>query len=201
MRRLTFFLALAASLAIARADTVDFEDLPLNNIANFGSCDGGGTPIGNYYAGVGVASIGPDAVGLDSSCGITGYPPNSGNINVLGADDFTTISFRSLESSVSVYYVAYDPIVLTAYDSSNNIIGSNTGLANTDGFTGSDSLLSVTAPDISYVTLGNIGLAFEYTFDDLSFTPIPEPLSLPFSATVFVLFILIRVIYRYREQP
>jgi hypothetical protein len=57
------------------------------------------------------------------------------------------------------------------FDSSNNVLGSNIGSANTDGTTGSNSLLSVSFPGTSYVTLGNTGLADEYAFDDLAFTP------------------------------
>jgi hypothetical protein len=73
------------------------------------------------------------------------------------------------------------------FDSSNNVLGSNIGSANTDGTTGSNSLLSVSFPGTSYVTLGNTGLADDYAFEDLAFTPqvaaIPEPRSWPLLLT------------------
>jgi hypothetical protein len=101
-------------------------------------------------------------------------------INVFSEDDFATIAFTSLVSAVCLDYVSLDPIVLTAYDSANHILDSAQGSANTDGTTGSNSLLSVSSPDIAYVTLGNTGLADEYAFDNLTFAPqqqsaVPEP--------------------------
>jgi hypothetical protein len=183
MCKFTFVLVVCVGLGFARADIIDFEDLPNTNIADF--CGGGGTNIGNFYAGVGVANIGADVFGLNTACGVSGYPPNSGDINVFSGDDFAIITFNSLVSAVSVNYVALDPIVLTAYDSGNNVLGSTTGTANTDGTTGFNSLLSVSFPNTSSVTLGNTGLADEYVFDDLSFTQqsaIPEPASWPLLA-------------------
>jgi hypothetical protein len=204
MRRLTSGLVICVGLGVARADIIDFEDLPNTNIADF--CGGGGTNIGNFYAGVGVANIGPDVFGLNTACGVSGYPPNSGDINVFSEDDFATIRFSSVVSRVGVYYVALDPIVLTAYDSGNNVLGSKIGTANTDGTTGFNSLLSVSFPNTSYVTLGNTGLADEYVFDDLSFTSqlaIPEPASLPLLALgcIFLWWRARRLTLGLREEP
>ena len=117
-----------------------------------------------------------------------------------------TIRFSSVVSRVGVYYVALDPIVLTAYDSGNNVLGSKIGTANTDGTTGFNSLLSVSFPNTSYVTLGNTGLADEYVFDDLSFTSqlaIPEPASLPLLALgcIFLWWRARRLTLGLREEP
>jgi len=190
MQRFSFLVMLCASLGIARADVlINFEDLPNANIADF--CGGGGQNVGNFYAGQGVANIGNDVFGLNSACGQTGYPASSGDITLFSEDDFATIQFTSSVSSVSVEYVALDPIILTAYDSMGNQLATTggcmmpgIGCANTDGTTGSDSLLSVSADDIAYVTLGNTGLADEFAFDDLSFSPqqastVPEPRAWP----------------------
>jgi hypothetical protein len=180
MPKITLFLVLCATAGIGRAGLLNFEDLPAANIADF--CGGGGSNVGSFYAGAGVANIGADVFGLNTACGQVGYPPSSGSINLFSEDDFTTIGFTSLVSSVSLEYVALDPIVLAAYDSGNNLLGSSTGAANTDGIDppASNSLLSVSFSNISYVTLGNTGLADEYAFDDLAFTPqqasaAPEP--------------------------
>jgi hypothetical protein len=186
MRRFIFVLTLCfifgADLGVAKADTlINFEDLPDANIVDF--CGGGGQSIGNFYSSLGVANIATNVFGLTpAACGITGYPPSSGSIDVISEDDIATISFTSPVSSVSLDYAAIDRITLAAYDGSNNLLESITGSANTDGVTGSDSLLSLNFANISYVTLGNTGLADGFTFDDLSFTPqqaspVPEPAS------------------------
>ena len=186
MQRFIFFVIFCVSLGIAHAATLDFEDLPAANIADF--CGGGGQNVGGFYASQGVANIGTLVFGLNTACGVTGYPANSGDINLFSEADLATITFSSLVSDVSLFYVALDPIVLTAYDSMGNPLAQSApcinnvgdGCANTDGTTGSNSPIEVSSPNISYVTLGNTGLADEYAFDDLSFTPqevaaIPEP--------------------------
>jgi hypothetical protein len=178
MRHILFCVVLFSAAATAAAGTIDFENLPLANLADF--CGGGGVNIGNFYANVGVQNIGADVFGLNAACGVSGFPANSGSINVFSEDDFATISFSAPVSSVSLFYVSLDTILLTAFDSGNNaLVPPSIGSANTDGTTGTNSSLSVSAPNIAYVTLGNTGLADEYAFDDLSFTPqaqgVPEP--------------------------
>src|SRR5215472_2062813 len=128
---LTFLIIFCAGLQVVQADTfINFEDLPNANIADF--CGGGGVNVGGFYAGQGVANIGSDVFGLNTACGISGYPANSGNINLFSEDDFATISFSSSVSTVSLYYVALDPILLTAYDSHGDQLSQSEGSANTD---------------------------------------------------------------------
>ena len=176
MRTLTLLALLSAASWPAHAGSVNFEDLPNANIAGF--CGGGDTNIGSFYAASGVANIGANVFGLAYDCGggTTAFPPNPGAINVISTDDFARFDFTTQVWSVSIHYVADDPIQMLAFDSSNNQIGSTIGLANTDGVTppSSNGLLTVNAAHIAYVTVGNTGLAFGYTLDDLAFT-VPEP--------------------------
>jgi hypothetical protein len=111
-------------------------------------------------------------------------------------------------SEVSLYYVAMGSIVLTAYDRQNQQIGQQVvGAANTDGIEpGSDSQISASGANIAYVTLGNIGLADESAFGDLSFTsqqasPVPEPGSLPLLLTRVVALAICKLLSHRRFGP
>jgi hypothetical protein len=194
MQRFILFIVFCG---IAQAGAIDFGDLAGN--ATYNLC-GDGQNIGSYYASQGVANIGGslgDPVNsLDTDCRVSlgidaAYPPIGSDINLISQDDFATIQFTSLVSSVSLEYVAFDPIELTAYDGLGDQLAQSTGLANTDGIDdGFDSPIAVSTPGIAYVTLGNVGLMDEYTFDDLSFTPqaaaTPEPGSSPLLLTCLV---------------
>jgi hypothetical protein len=197
MRYIGGVLILLLSAAAPRAmmvTTINFESLPNANIAGF--CGGGGNNIGTFYSGV---TMGADVEGVSSDCVGSGYPPHSGTIEAFSFNDFVTITFSSTMATVSVYYTALDPIILTAFDSGNNVLTSSTGLANTDGSTGSNTLLSVTHANIKYVTIGNVGLADEYTFDDLSFSAVATPE--PSAAVLFLLGCLSAVaLWAYRRS-
>ena len=174
-----------ASLSSAYADVIDFESLP--DVYMF---TGGGQNIGSYYSGV---DFEPNVTGLDLT-GSTAFLPHSGSIAVWDPVDLTaTIYFFDPESMVGVWYTSLDLLTLTAFDGSNNNLGSNVGAANTDGTTGSSDFLAITAPDIAYVTL--VGPPGGYVFDDVTFTPqgtssTPEPSSIVLvgiCASVFLL--------------
>jgi hypothetical protein len=89
-----------------------------------------------------------------------------------------TISFSTPESIVGLWYTSLDLLTLDAYDSGSDLLGEMVGAPNTDGTTGESDFLSVTADNISSITL--TGPPGGYVFDDLTFTPeessgVPEP--------------------------
>ena len=124
--------------------------------------------------------FGPNVTGLDLT-GSTAFPPRSGSIAVWDPVDLTvTISFSTPESMVGLWYTSLDFLTLDAYDSGSDLLQEMIGSPNTDGTTGESDFLSLTAADISSVTL--TGPPGGYVFDDLTFTPeasssVPEPSS------------------------
>jgi len=180
-------LMLLAGVTALKADTVvlNFEDLPDANL--FSS---GGQNIGNFYSGV---TFGPYVTGLSVSrfggYDNAAYPTHSGDVAVWSVfDNDTTLVFSVLRDSVSFWYTSLDPITLTAFDFGSGTLGSIVGAANTDGTTGTSSLLSIAGSGIASVTISSS--AGQYVFDDLQFStdagsaPVPEPSSLVLSITM-----------------
>lgn len=166
-------LTLALSVAPLHADVIDFETLP-NAYMYFG----GSQNIGTFYSGIDLES---NVTGLDLT-GSTGFPPHSGSIVVWDAVDASvTISFTAPQTNVGLWYTSLDPMAFAAFDGpggAGTLIGSQLGAANTDGTTGTSDFLSISAADISSVTL--TGIPGDFVFDDLTFTPagtsaVPEP--------------------------
>jgi hypothetical protein len=164
---------------------LNFEDLPDANL--FSS---GGQNIGGLYSGV---TFGPYVTGLSVSrfggYDNAAYPTHSGDVAVWSVfDNDTTLVFSVPQDSVSFWYTSLDPITLTAFDFGSGNLGSIVGAANTDGTTGTSSLLSITGSGIASVTISSS--AGQYVFDDLEFgtdagmPPVPEPSTLVLSITM-----------------
>ncbi len=165
---------------------LDFEGLP---DAYFFSA--GGQNIGNYYSGL---TFGPYVTGLSVSrfggYDDSGFPPHSGDVVVWSAfDDPMTISFDSAASDVSFWYTSLNPISLTAYDGSGDVLGSVDGDANTDGSTGTSSLLEFEGAGIASVAISSE--AGQYVIDDLAVSTevssMPEPGTGVLLATAFTM--------------
>jgi hypothetical protein len=169
--RIAMLLIMATSPTVA--DIIDFENLPSAYMYL-----GGGQNIGSFYAGV---DFGPNVTGLDLT-GSTAFPPHSGSIAVWDPTDLTvTISFENPQTAVGLWYTSFDLLTFASYDDTDTLISSVTAQANTDGTTGTSDFVSLTAPDISSVTLA--GSPGDFVFDDLTFSAnastVPEPITLP----------------------
>ncbi|MCF2151134.1 hypothetical protein IQ276_032860 [Desmonostoc muscorum LEGE 12446] len=111
------------------------------------------------------------------------FPPVSGNNIIydnpsLGSGTIRIDAVDSFWSSVGGFVTGNTNVTLTAYNASNSILGTaSTGGANFDGAgTGllPNIFLSITYPDISYVTFEDSGNT--YTIDNFTFTKsVPEP--------------------------
>ncbi|HEX3745808.1 MAG TPA: RHS repeat-associated core domain-containing protein [Bryobacteraceae bacterium] len=193
-----FVLALfVLGLASAYADviTITFENLPDAFFFN-----GDGQNIGTFYPGL---TFGPNVTGLSVSrfggYDDSGFPPHSGDVVIWDASDSTiTIDFASSIESFGIWYTSFDPLTLQAFDGSNNLLGTVEGDPNTDGTTGTDTLLSFAGSGISSVTLtSSPGL---FTLDDLSYEPgvsaVPEPSAFVLLASALIGFFLCRSVNR-----
>jgi hypothetical protein len=171
--------ALALTPAYLHADVITFEDLPDANMFL-----GGGQNVGTFYPGV---DFGPDVTGFNFNDFVNpaAFPAHSGNIVVWSATSNTTnIGFSKALTSVGIYYTSIDNLTLEAFDGHGKSLGSILGSPNTDGFVGtSNPLFLNNLSDIESITL--TGVAQDFVFDDLTFTPqsgppsgVPEPSSL-----------------------
>lgn len=119
---------------------LSFAKLPNNYFFN-----SGGQNIGNYYPGV---TFGPNVTALSVSrfggYNSTAYPPHSGDVVIWDPVDSTiTITFASTVQSLAFWYTSLGPIQAEAFDINNQYVGSALGSANTDGVSGSTSLLGI----------------------------------------------------------
>jgi probable HAF family extracellular repeat protein len=164
--RLLFVIALLVLPTLkARADVITFDNLPDEYLFT-----GGGQNIGSYYPGV---TFGPSVTGLDLT-GSTAFPPPFGGSIVAWdpTDDPVTIAFADPKSMVGIWYTSLDPLIMDGFDSFGDLIDSSIGAPNTDGTTGESDFLSLTDPDIAWVTLSST--PGNYVFDDVTTEVAPE---------------------------
>jgi hypothetical protein len=177
---------LGFSISSARAATIDFENLPDAYFFN-----GGGQSIDNFFSGI---TFGPDVTSLSISrfggYDDSGFPPHSGDVVIWDAADPTiNIAFTSGIQSFGIWYTSFDPLTLEAFGAGNNSLGSVIGNPNTDGSTGTSSLLSFSGSGIRSVSFTSS--AGFFVLDDLTFqsatTNVPEPSSITLLLTSLIL--------------
>jgi hypothetical protein len=162
----------------ANATNIDFE-IP------GAPCDFNQTsPLTDFYQSDGVLFSGPGpnlGGAVLNQCSSFGINAHSGT-DFLAFNNVTygvgpeKVAFSSPQSTVSIWagdgLEQVNVFVLAAYDSGNNLLGEQV----VNNVEGQWQQLSVSANNISYVTLGYAG---QYAvWDDLSFTSVPEPGSL-----------------------
>ncbi len=175
MTRHRFASVLAAAVCVVAAGTthaaivIDFDSQPEYTI------------LSTQYNGLGASFSGAQVVTAGSSLSPS-YPPVSGSNVVF---DYSSGAIRvdsvgSDWSSAGGYITGNVSITLTAFASNNSVLGSiATGGANYIGAGSPNIFLSVTAPNISYVTFSDHGNSF--TLDNFTFEPtagaVPEQTS------------------------
>jgi len=160
-------LLMKAAPAVANV-TIDFESL-----ANLEVVDNQFLALGADFNGS--ASVLSKSEGWLSD----DFPPHSGDKVIYDYPESTikVDAVGTLWTMAGGYVTGNNNITLTAYDSADSVLGSDsTGGANYM-YSGTgippNKLLSVSAPGIAYVTFSDSGCS--YTIDDLTFTPVHTP--------------------------
>jgi hypothetical protein len=124
-----------------------------------------------------------NAIALQSGVSLNEFefPPHSGEFVVGDHLDYLQIRFATPATEFSAYFTYVARLTLTAYDASDAIVASATSLFSSNavlsGEAGSTSneLLSLTAADISRVTIQGGGGGDSFAMDDLTYDAVPEP--------------------------
>jgi hypothetical protein len=160
------------SSSLAKADTITFEGL------------GDGTSVTNQFSSI----LFSNAIVLTAGASLNEFefPPNSGANVVFDNGGPVSITFGSPVSGVSGFFTYVTQLTITAYDSSDNIIGTltsafndNTALSGDPGSQFNEFLSFSVVSGISRITISGDPAGGSFTLDDLTFTQsaseVPEP--------------------------
>jgi hypothetical protein len=174
MRTLRWFLLLLLllfSTSLAKADVITFEGLS------------DGTAVTNQFSNLLFlnATVGTAGISLNEF----EFPPHSGNNVVFDAGGPMSISFAAPVTDVAGFFTYSTRITITAFDASNNVIGTltsafnnNTALSGDSGSHPNELLSFSVVSGISRITItGTLGGNL-FTLDDFTAEAIPEPASL-----------------------
>jgi hypothetical protein len=160
------------------------------------------TSVTSQYAGVTFSN----AIVLAAGIGLNEleFPPHSGN-NV--ASDFSGplgIAFNSPQTIISGYFTYAQPLLLTAFDASNNLLGSvsssrscvsNLAMSGTAGCSPNEFIELAGIESFSSVTITGSRFGGSFTMDDLIFSAVPEPSSSSmFAVGILIFYVARRVI-------
>jgi hypothetical protein len=164
------FLVLVNTAATATSLAIDFESLDDSEVLT--------TQIG------GLAFANATALSAGVSLNEFEFPPRSGTNVVFDDGGGIDIVFESLQGFVGGYFTYLVPITLTAFDSSDNILGatsssfpSNLALSG-DAGSSANEFLSLSFAGISRVLIAGDLSGSSFVLDDLTLrapTEVPEP--------------------------
>ena len=176
------FIALGFLLApgLALANLITFDEFGTQP-----STFDAATPVNDRYLSQGVRFRGP---GGSTELGGDMLNDSTFTVKAHSGNNFLALTtgmgpeqltFTSAQTQVSIYAASVDTskggsFTLTAFDSSGNQVGTNSVQLAVDVW----GMLSVNAPSISKVTLTETSGAFTYVYDDVTFSPVPEPSSI-----------------------
>ena len=180
--------------AHATAVTINFDVDTIGNAINAPSLFASTTRLTTLYSSLGVTFAGPggnDGGAILDQAGNFGVNALSGtnflsfNINATMSDGGVprgpeTLMFSPPVTSVSVFGGDFDPVTLQmqAFNSLNQLVATDTQTAAANSYTH----LNVAGGSISRVTLDRASGSTFWAFDDLTFTPVPEPSTLTLAA-------------------
>jgi hypothetical protein len=176
MRTVRWFLPVLLLLSfpvLANADVVTFEGLA------------DGTVVTNQFSNLIFLNATIATAGPSGSLNADEFPPHSGENVVFDDGGPMSISFIVPASTVSGFFNYGTRLTLTAFDSSNNVIGTTTSAFNSNlGVTGDpgshpNEVLSFSfVSGISRIVIAGDPEGTSFTLDDLTVATVPEPSAL-----------------------
>jgi hypothetical protein len=166
---LALLAACGGESARAQTTVLSFENIPDTYLYRAGNQN-----LGTYYPGL---NFGPHVTVFDQvryGYNSADFPPHSGNavISGYGVDQPLRVDFLGFQCTfVDAWYTSNGALSLNAYDAADNLLATTTSPGN---YPAKNTLISVSAPDIAYVTFYN-GNMNSLTLDDFGYTPVPEP--------------------------
>ena len=170
MRRLITFCVVAVLTVASGSAQADMSVINFDSLAD-------GIVIDDEFSGIG-ADFNGDATVIGSLSYL--FPPYSGSKVIWNYPSYNIqVDAVGPEWLMAGGYVTgTDTVILTAYDSSNILLGTDsTSGANTSdyGIDKTNKFLSVTAPNIAYVEFSIINSGTIFTIDDFTFVQVPVP--------------------------
>ena len=162
--RMVPLVALLSSAIFAQPTTVTFADLPDSRFFN-----GGGQNIGAFYRGF---TLGPNVTALNatrfSGYNSAAYPSHAGDVVIWDAKDSTiTVSFASAITSFGIWYSSFVQLTMQALDQNGALVGSATGIANSNGVNGASALMTLNGAGMRTIKIvGSPGL---FTLSSLTY--------------------------------
>jgi hypothetical protein len=149
------FVFVAAAFRSAGATTLDFEQL------------GDLTQVTTQYAGLTFTNA-LQLTADNPDHDFFNFPAHSGQgVITNDPNEDLGIVFDVLQDGISFYYTDFFDLTVTAYDASDNLLGSVTGAGNI----GSSSLLSLNLTGISKLLFSDgTGIPDQFILDDLTYT-------------------------------
>jgi hypothetical protein len=196
MSRLRFrlgviLLALVAiqSRAWAAPITIDFD-----NLQEFDA-------VTNQFAGLTFANATVLAAG--SSLNDLEFPPHSGANVILDDAGPISIAFAAPIFSLSGFFTYLSPLTITAFDGTDNLLGSvtstfltNLALSGNPGSTSNELLALAFQTGISRVSIAADPSGGSFVLDDLTFDHAPAPSSVPEPGTLSLMGLGVAMLFR-----
>lgn len=168
---------LFSTTALARADTISFEDRSDSE------------SVTNQYLGV----VFSNATGIRAGISLNefSFPPHSGETVVFDDGGPLSLTFTSPVSQFSAYFTYTTQLTFSAFDAAGNQVGSlMSGFANNtadggDPGSSPNEFILFTLSGISRITITGMPTGSSFVMDDVSFSS--EPATVPEPATLTLL--------------
>ena len=151
-----------------------------------------GDALTNQIAGLTFANTNVLSAGV--SLNETEYPPHSGSNVVVDAGGAITVAFATPVAAVSGFFTYGVPLLFSAFDSTNNLIGTaassfnaNTALSGDAGSSPNEFLELLSPLGIASIVILGDPAGQSFTLDDLTVTPFPDTTPVPEPSTLVLL--------------
>lgn len=119
------------------------------------------------------------------------FPPHSGTLVISDEGAPIDVRFATPVTQASAYFTYFAPLTLTAFDALDNVLGSavsaftnNLALSGDPDSSANELLQLAFASGISRLMLAGDPAGYSFVVDDLSYTPLAQPMPEPVTAAL-----------------